>query len=749
MSTDLSKSDNQSPTFVNSHKITTEYSSDGSITLVSTAADGTLGNNSGNSSGSWIPRFSPDGTKISFESNSSNLVAGDANNDQDVFVKDLKTGDIALVSTASDGSKGNGGSNGGVFSPDGTKIAFNSSASNLVAGDTNGVTDLFIKDLTTGATTRISTASDGGQANDSTYDPPDFSSDGTKIVFDSDASNLVAGDTNNAPDVFLKDLTTGAITRVSTGADGSQLPGSFGHSLSPDGSKIAFISYAGAIDYTHPFWWLSTPSQIFVKDLATGELTCVSTSADGTQSNGRCSDAIFSPDGTKIAFGSDATNLVANDASGSDDFFVKDLVTGAVTIVSSAADGTPANNYIGEYCIFSPDGTKIAFDSGASNLVEGDTNNSSDVFVRDLTTGAITRVSTGADGAQANNTSYDPSFSRDGNSIAFNSYASDLVAGDTNATSDIFVKTFASSEAVTSTLTGTVQDDPTKTHLTTGGQFLFADADPADTHSITVTAGAHALGTLNATLKNDSTGNQTGKVDWTYNIDESKVAALQGAPGTDTFVVTVTDTAGGVLTEEITVNIICFYPGTWVATPMGEAAVETLKAGDLVMTSSGEVAPIRWMGRQTVSTRFADPVRVLPIRIKAGALGENSPTRDLLVSPDHALMLGGVLIHAGALVNGATITREHDVPQVFTYWHIELADHALILAEGVAAETFVDNVDRLAFDNWREHEAAGDPPPMAEMTFPRVKSARQVPRAIRALLDRRAAAIGLAASEAA
>ena len=187
---------------------------------------------------------------------------------------------------------------------------------------------------------------------------------------------------------------------------------------------------------------------------------------------------------------------------------------------------------------------------------------------------------------------------------------------------------------------------------------------------------------------------------------------------------------------------VCFMPGTLVATPAGERAVETLKAGDLVLTADGRAAPVRWLGRQTVSTRFADPLRVLPIRITVGALGENLPKRDLLLSPDHAVLVDGVLIQAGALVNGATILREDAVPEVFTYWHVELADHSLILAEGVPAETFVDNVDRLAFDNWDEHEALhGTDAPIPEMGLPRAKSRRQVPAAVHQRLAARAEAL--------
>lgn len=186
----------------------------------------------------------------------------------------------------------------------------------------------------------------------------------------------------------------------------------------------------------------------------------------------------------------------------------------------------------------------------------------------------------------------------------------------------------------------------------------------------------------------------------------------------------------------------CFMPGTKVLTPDGEMPVETLKRGDLVTTTAGRDEMVSWIGRQTVSMRFADPMRVLPIRIKAGALGENVPSRDLLISPDHAILLEGILIQAGALVNGSSIVRETDVPHSFTYFHVELENHSLILAENAATETFVDNVDRLAFDNWREHEALyPEGKPIVEMPYPRAKAYRQVPRAIRELLANRASAL--------
>lgn len=180
---------------------------------------------------------------------------------------------------------------------------------------------------------------------------------------------------------------------------------------------------------------------------------------------------------------------------------------------------------------------------------------------------------------------------------------------------------------------------------------------------------------------------------------------------------------------------ICFMAGTRIATPNGAAAIETLAAGDLVTLSGGGTAPIRWVGRQTIVLAKADPLRVLPVRIPAGALADNLPSRDLLVSPDHALLLDGILVHAGALVDGDLIRRETDVPATFTYYHIELADHSLILAEDVAAETYVDNADTLAFDNWAERDAIEDGAPLGEMALPRAKSRRQLPASLRARLE--------------
>ena len=202
--------------------------------------------------------------------------------------------------------------------------------------------------------------------------------------------------------------------------------------------------------------------------------------------------------------------------------------------------------------------------------------------------------------------------------------------------------------------------------------------------------------------------------------------------------------------DEITVVAdtftVCFLAGTVISCPGGARPIEDLAVGDLVVTADGDVRPVRFVGRQTVATMFADPLRTRPIRIAAGALGAGLPIRDLCVSPDHALFIGGALVQAGALVDGAAIAPMTDLPERFTYFHVELADHSLILAEGVPAETFVDNVTRRRFDNYADYEAlyGEHAPSIAEMALPRVKSARQVPRAVRMRQSRRGLQLSVA-----
>ncbi|NMG21975.1 calcium-binding protein, partial [Brasilonema bromeliae SPC951] len=166
-----------------------------SLTLVSVADDGTQGNNY-----SRKPTISADGRFVAFYSAANNLVAGDTNNSSDIFVRDLLTGTTTRVSVADDGTQGNNNSSNPAISADGRFVAFDSTASNLVAGDTNNTSDIFVRDLLTGTTTRVSVADDGTQGNGFSYTPA-ISADGRFVAFESSASNLVAGDTNNISDI--------------------------------------------------------------------------------------------------------------------------------------------------------------------------------------------------------------------------------------------------------------------------------------------------------------------------------------------------------------------------------------------------------------------------------------------------------------------------------------------------------------------------------------------------------------------
>jgi Ca2+-binding RTX toxin-like protein len=282
------------------------------------------------------------------------------------------------ISTAADGTEGLGDSNEAQFSPDGRFVVFESDANNLVAGDTNNATDVFLKDLSTGAISRLSTTAGGAQANGGNS-TAHFSSDGRFVVFTSAATNLVAGDTNNFDDIFLKDLTTGAVTLLSTTANGTQTNGNSSNAqLSQDGHLMVFSSVATNLGSSSIH-----ASDIFLKDLNTGSVTRLSTAADGTQANGRSYDARFSADGRFVVFTSEASNLVAGDTNGVSDVFLKDLNTGAITRLSTAANGaqTDFDSYTP---LFSPDGRSVVFESDATNLVAGDGNNRTDLFLVNL-----------------------------------------------------------------------------------------------------------------------------------------------------------------------------------------------------------------------------------------------------------------------------------------------------------------------------------------------------------------------------
>jgi Tol biopolymer transport system component len=322
---------------------------------------------------------------------------------------------------------GDGDSLTPVISANGRFVAFPSEAADLVRHDSNGASDVFVEDRWTGSTTRVSVSASGAQADGASFDPPAISADGRYVAFVSSATNLVPGDTDGVDDVFVKDRRTGAITLAG--------PGYGSPALSADGRYLAFRSGAALVaDDTNNL------DDVFVRDLRSGTTTRVSTSADGAQGDRQVSHGIaISADGRHVAFPSAATNLVPGDTNASVDMFVKDRRTGAVTRANTSANGTQTTSYTLMPAI-TPDGRTLAFVAWGDTLVPGDTEDTPDIFVKNLDTGAITRVNTASDGTPANAQPYQPSISADGRVVVFASLADNLVRGDTNNVDDVFRK---------------------------------------------------------------------------------------------------------------------------------------------------------------------------------------------------------------------------------------------------------------------------------------------------------------------
>jgi archaellum component FlaF (FlaF/FlaG flagellin family) len=381
-----------------------------------------------------FPSLSADGRYVAFYSNADNLVPGDANGTWDVVVKDRQTGTTTLVSVDSNGNHANDYTSNAVISADGRYVAYDGVASNLVPGDTNGFLDVFVHDRVLGTTVRVSVDSDGFQGNWESFKPV-ISGDGRYVAFASRSSNLVPNDTNFDWDVFVHDMQTGSTTRVSVDSAGGQSNGSStAAAISADGRYVAFHSTASNLvpgDTNNTY-------DVFVHDMATGVTDRVSLDSAGAQANNNSMGASISADGRYVAFQSQATNLVPGDTNNAADLFVHDRVTGATIRASVDSSGAQANAY-SFWPILSADGRFVSFHSLATDLVPGDTNGKLDVFVRDLRLGTTSRVSVDSAGAQADGDSSTSSISADGRFVAYFSYATNLVSGDTNGTTDVFV----------------------------------------------------------------------------------------------------------------------------------------------------------------------------------------------------------------------------------------------------------------------------------------------------------------------
>ena len=391
--------------------------------------------------GATVARISADGTKVGFLSRGTNL-GGDANPSgyNHLYVKDLATGKVTRVDSSATGTAANGSvDNLWNFSPDGTRVVFSSAASNLVGNDTNYYNDVFEKTLATGAIRRLSVGSTGGQANNASYQPV-YSRDRTKIAFSSYATNLVTGDTNGASDVFVKSLVNGAVTRVSVAPNGQQGNYYSGYpSFSPREDRIAFISYATNLGPPDDASSLS----IFERSLgATNDMTMINIRADGKQALYQSNwSPLWAPSGNAVLFVSAEDGIVKADNNHVLDIYQRVLPTKVTVLLSRTNAGGTLNNHSADPA-YDGSGTIFAFSTMANNITNDDSNGVFDVYLRDSVKKTTVRISTRADGTQAlNGGSRWPSLSRDGKKIVFTSTATNLVSGDTNGSEDVFLVT--------------------------------------------------------------------------------------------------------------------------------------------------------------------------------------------------------------------------------------------------------------------------------------------------------------------
>jgi Tol biopolymer transport system component len=392
------------------------------------------GNNQGNDN-SFSPDISANGRYIAFRSDANNLVANDTNGFSDLFVYDTQTGTTRRVSIGTGGIEGNDSVNGSPsISADGNFVVFESFASNLVANDTNSFSDIFVYDSLTGSTRRISVNSQGDQGNDVSASPV-ISSNGRYVAFESYSSNLVGNDTNGSNDIFVRDTLTGTTRRISLSSTGDEANNSsFSPAISADGRFVTFDSFADNLVANDT----NNTRDVFVYDTQTSTNRRISVSSTGAEGNEFSYNPVISGSGRFVVFESLASNLVDNDTNNAADIFLYDTQTNAIRRISVDSQGNQGNDASSSPAI-SADGRYVTFSSSASNLVINDTNNTADIFLYDTQTNTTKRLTVDSEGNQGNDFSYNPAISTNGNYIAFETYASNLVTGDTNNSRDIFV----------------------------------------------------------------------------------------------------------------------------------------------------------------------------------------------------------------------------------------------------------------------------------------------------------------------
>jgi Ca2+-binding RTX toxin-like protein len=609
--------------------------------------------------------LSPDAKKIYFTSPVSNLVAGDNNGVVDIFAKDLVTGVVTRLSTAANGAQGNGFSDQLHLSDDGSKLIFRSYASNLVAGDTNNALDIFVKDLKTGTITRVSTDSHGAQIFGHSVNPT-ISADGTKVAFTIYSATMLPDGSSHTYEnvVYAKDLVTGVISLVSSYHDNVRVSvESYNSMISKDGKSVIFESIAS---YDTSVW--SYTQNVYVKTLSTGAVTLVSATDDGQPGYLDSGQSVISNDGRKVAFISQSQDFVDAYYYNYPEIFVKDLVTGAINLVSTDNHGRNIG-VVSNTPIFSPDGTKIYFETGS-------------VYEKDLITGVLTDLGTNSLGVPANGYVANLQLSADGTKLAFVSNANNLASGSHNGEENIFIKDLpvSTGDSVRASVSYTLSANVEKLILT-GAANIYGSGNALDNTLI----GNDGNNTLNGGAGIDTLAGGLGND--TYVIDTlTDVVTEWNHAGTDTVKCSVTGYTLDANIENLVLTGTANISGTGnnlANTLNGNSGNNTLDGGDGIDTLVGGLGDDVYMLNLDSLGRKVTTDTVIE--------GVNGGTDTVIASMDYTLganvenltFTGHGLSH-----NGATLADYHGVGNNLANLIIG-NDHKNLLDGGKGNDTLV------------------------------------------------------------
>jgi len=406
--------------------------------LMSNASDGSQADGF-----SKAPTLSANGRFVLFDSVATDQVAEDTDAYADVMLRDRMAPNSRLISVSTDGVKGLAISDQAFINADASRVVFASGAA-LVAADGNGFNDVYLRDLTTGTTSRISTAFAGGDPNNFSG-APSITPDNRYVLYRSRATNLLAGtDANLSMDIFLYDTVDDVTERVSLADGGGE---SNGHSetagISDDGRYVVFDAIADNLvtGDTNGVW------DVFLHDRTTGSTIRLSETAGGTGGNGNSRAPSISGDGSHVVFHSAADNLVVDDTNLKNDVFLYRLSDEVLSRISVHSDGSQASGHskVTPTSAISANGSRVAFHSDAGDLDPSvEVNGFNDVFVHNVPSASTTLVSLTPSRVSGNHESDSAAISADGNHVAFHSYASDLVATTTRQQWEIFAITLSS-----------------------------------------------------------------------------------------------------------------------------------------------------------------------------------------------------------------------------------------------------------------------------------------------------------------